>query len=275
MEEQSFWELLFSKESIAGVWAVIGALIALVGIFANNLWENARHQKEREHLLIRDAYIGAIEYINYFYYRILRIAHSGVVEDDQEAVIASEKFYSLFLIASPQVIEAFTKLSLRYTEIIMELGDKAFDLQECSQQIQFHQQQIDNALSAMEQINLNRKEYNDKEKNIPELWALYEQHYQEAQDIFDLNMAEIEIKNDEKVELQMKLLKHCIECAITTNGPMFNAIILMRNDIDRKLNSRELREITNSIKSLEAYMNTTFSEYLEKLHLRILETETD
>lgn len=37
--------LLFSKESIAGVWAVIGAFFALLGVFANNFYENRRRKK--------------------------------------------------------------------------------------------------------------------------------------------------------------------------------------------------------------------------------------
>ena len=275
MQDGSFGELLFSKDSIAGVWAVIGALVALLGVFANNLWENSRKKKEREHALIRDAYYGAVEYINYYAYKILSIGQSGEFKTDSDSILASEKFSKLFLVASPQVIDTFTKLSLKFTDILMRLGESALILQNCNWRVKSHQQVIDNALSTMNLVNVDMKEYNDKNRNIPELWNSFSQRYEQAQQNFDLHSEQIEILQKQEFELKIKLLKECIELLLTTYSDTYEAIFLMRSDLDRKLNKKDSQRIKSSIDFLQEQLKSSSSNYVDKLRARILDMEKE
>ncbi|MEX2492948.1 MAG: hypothetical protein WD425_14430 [Nitrospirales bacterium] len=275
MEDASFWELLFSKESMAGVWAVIGGFIALLGIFANNLWENSRQKKELEHALIRDAYFGAVEYSNYYTHKIFRIGQLGLVEPDSNDVAASEKLYKLFLIGSPEVIDAFTKLSLKFSDIIIKLSASAMDLQTCSSECKSHQLEIDNALKIMDQVNLNKKEYVDKNQNIPELWNLFDEHFEQAQQDFNSHGEKIEVVQRQEFELKIKLLKECIELSLTTYPGTHDAIFMMRSDLDRKLNKKDSEKIKGSINFQQEQLKTSLTDYIEKLRLRISEMDQE
>ncbi len=275
MEDVAFWKLLFSKENMAGVWAVFGASIALLGVFANNLWENGRKKKEREQALIREAYFGAVEYINYHTHAILRIGQSGQIETGSEGVAASENFYKLFLIASPEVVDAFTKLSLKFTDIIMKLGESALNLQNCTWRISSHQQAIDNALTVMDQVNLDKKEYVDKKENNPELWDLFDERYQQAKQGFDTNRELIEVTQKQEFELKMKLLKECIELLLTTNSDTHGVIFMMRSDLDRKLSTKDSQKIKGSTNFLQEQLKVSLTGHIENLRLRILEMEQE
>ncbi|PCJ99972.1 MAG: hypothetical protein COA45_03930 [Zetaproteobacteria bacterium] len=275
MEDASFIDLLFSKQSIAGVWAVIGALIALIGVFGNNFWENSRKKKEREHELIRDAYYGAVEYINYYTNHILSIGNSGETKSENDNNIVSEKYYRLFLIASPEVIDTFTKLSLKYSVILMELGESSMDLQQCSLECASHQQEKDTSLNIMEQIVLDKKEYNEKSKNIPDLWDYYVERYNNAEQAFDSHGDKLDVARKHEFELKLKLIKESIEQVLKINSSTYDAIFMMRSDLDRKLNGKDSKKIKNSINILQEHFEEKLTAHIENLKLRIIKMEQD
>lgn len=277
IENASFLDMLFSKNSIAGVWAVIGAVIALIGVFTNNAFENMRSKKEREHALIRDVYIGGIEYINFSSCKIMSIANAIGTENNlqKEDVASSEKFYKLFLIASPEVIEAFTKLSAKFANIMLRLSEVQLNVQKLSSEHESHKQGVQFAIQKMNQVNADRKEYNDKNKDIPELLELFDEHFEEAQRDFESNQELADKSIKQATEAKLILLRECIEKILETYPYSFEAIFKMRDDLDRKLSKADARRIKNCINLLEAEMRASFESYLERIKLQIIEMEEE
>ncbi|MGH1376705.1 MAG: hypothetical protein ACRBCK_10185 [Alphaproteobacteria bacterium] len=273
----TFLELLFSKKSMAGAWAVIGALIALTGIILNNYWENRRKKKDREHELIREGYFGAVEYINHFTFKILTISQQGVIETTASDSVASEKYYKLFLIAPPEVINAITTLSSKIGDAIIELTRVVTDVQHVTAQKQEYNNAIQNSLRIMEEINQDRKEYNDKKENIPSLLRLYDEQYEKAQMDYSLYTKEVGITVKKEFELKIALIKKGIELMNTLYPDIYEAIFIMRNGLDQKLNKKDSQALQASINALVEQLTEKSARHIEELRLQIiqlLESET-
>jgi hypothetical protein len=275
MEDTSVWTLLFSKESMAGVWAVIGALIALIGVLGSNLCENYRNKKERQHELIRNAYVGAVDHVACSLGVMLK-ACTGEVNDSTDDVLVSEKFYRLFLIASPDVIDAFSKFSNTCTEVVIQLQQSFLDIQQCASEKDLSQQYIDRALKNMEQSTQYKNEYADKGAEMPEdLLQLLDKQFEKAQNSFDDNVTNLEKLNQREGRLKLSLLQQGIELVIDAYPEAFNAIFLMRKDLDRKLSKKESRQIQASIELMKSNLKKDLLAYIKNVEMKLSEMEKD
>lgn len=264
------FKALFSEENASGLWVVIGVCFTLIGISKNNRAENKRRKKDREHELIRTAYFGAVEYINYSFHKILLIGQSGEVTRADNDIKNSEKFYKLFLIASPDVIDSFSKLSLKFAHIIGTLCERTIDLQQSSGSIAIHAQDKKYALEIMNRVNADRKEYNDKKKNAPELLEMFDAEFDKAKRDFEQSSIALEREDNNEHELKMTLLKECVEHILAVNEDMFNAILILRNDLEFKLSKKDAKKVEDSIKSMENQLNKDLIKQIDTINDKIL-----
>lgn len=247
MENISFFELLLNEKNIAGVWVVIGACLAFAGVLSNNFFENKRRKKERQHTLIRDAYFGGLEYINCYFHKIASIASTGVVYGDERTYAASEKYYKLLLIASSDVIDAFTQLSRKNTRIIFDLSQLMLNLKQFQAEYDQCSAEIQNYLDMMNMINARFDEYNNQGLHDQSLWDLSQRQFDEAGEKFRTASEQRDFASKNILKTQISLLKKCMESMIDISPDMNNAIISMRYDLDRKLSKNDAQKINDSL----------------------------
>lgn len=246
-ESQNLIYLMFSERGAAGLWAVVGALIALLGVFANNFFENKRRKKERQHTLIRDAYFGGLEYINCYFHKIASIASTGVVDGDEKTYAASEKYYKLLLIASSEVIDAFSKLSRKNTRIIFDLSQLMLNLKQFQAEYDQCSVEIQNYLDMMNVINTRFEEYNNQGLHDQSVWDLSQRQFDESGEKFRMASRQRDAASKNILKTQISLLKKCLESMIDISPDMNSAIISMRYDLDRKLSKNDAQKINNSL----------------------------
>ncbi|WP_435640524.1 hypothetical protein [Micavibrio aeruginosavorus] len=270
-------ETLIEPQNVAGLWAVIGATsaasITLLGIFFNNLYENARRRKEREHTLVREAYFGGVEYLTYCQNKIQSILRNGSLIAEDHDREYSEKFYKLFMIASPKVIDIYSKLSIQYNDQLFSLGKEALLLQECIGQVALHKQGIDMALEAMKIANQNMDEYNDKNKNVPELWELHTEQYNNAVLDFEKNSEQRDAAHKKELLLRIKLLESGMKAFAESSQPTHAALSCMREELDRSLSRREFKRIQNNINLMQERMTQAYNAFIQELEAKIATME--
>lgn len=275
MQIASFIDLLLSEKNIVGVWALLGAFIAsvttMLGIFLNNAFESRRKKKERQHSLIREAYFGGVEYINYCSSKIASVARTENIDFDEGTVKSSEKFYKLILIGSVGVIDEFSSLSLKFSETLMVLSRKALILQKSAIDVKSYEDAYARALQQMESINNDKKEYNDKGQHIPELWSLYEQHYQAARADFDKNMEKSDLERKNQLRLRIETAKDRMNALIELSPDMYNVIFSMRRDLDRKLSRAEAKKLKRILDSMLEQIKASMRLHVQKLEDDIAE----
>lgn len=274
-----FLKNLFSENNIAGFWAVLGALIAsmttMLGIFLNNAFESRRKRKEREHSLIRESYFGGVEYINYYVSRIALIAQTEKIDVDGEVARSSEKFYRLIVIGSVDVIDKFSSLSVRFSEALMVLSHKVLLSQKFAIDIKLYEDAYARALQQMESINNDRREYNNRAQSNPELWDLFEKHYQIAQNEFDENISKAEVGRINQLALRMEIIKDCINALAEISPDIYDVMFLMRSDLDRKLNKKEERRLKKILDTMLEQTKASMEFHIKKLEDSIVELSHD
>ena len=262
-------ELLLNEQNISGIWVVIGATLAFFGVIANNFFENRRLRKERQHALIREAYLGGVEYISFYVQGISSIMSKANFEFDQSMGSSTEKYYKLFLIASADVIDAFTKFSQKSTRLVLDLSMTSLKLKKCMADVESHKESYKNALETMQKISEKRKECNDKNLNSEELLGFYERQFQEAQQDFDAAMEQHGIANKIQLKTHMLLLRECTQALLEISDDMYEAIISMRYDLDRKLSARESKQIRSSINLMLEQLQSSITQYINQIEQEI------
>lgn len=276
MIEQSILDLLVSEKNISGVWVVVGALLTLFGVFANNLFESGRKRKEREHTLIRDVYFGGTEYINHYFNMIVGTNRWG--KDSQFKVDPSvtEKYYKIFMVGSPQVINAFAELNKQHTTILLRLASSNLAILELEGDLDIAQANVKHGLEMMGEANNNLKQNNEKKIFSQELLGLYRSHYSEGQRTYEEASKRSDLLNNKLVRKRMELLKACLDAIIDISPIMYHAIISMRKDLDRSLSGKEKSEIQRSIDSMLEQLQASAQKFIDETNKRIDEmSDTD
>ena len=99
--------------------------------------------------------------------------------------------------------------------------------------------------------------------------------YEQAQQDFDMHSEKIEVAQKKGFELKMKLLKECIELLLITYADTYDAIFMMRSDLDRKLSKKDSKRIKGSIKTLQTHLENSLLSNLDKLKAQILKMEQE
>ena len=84
-------DVLFTPESaalIAFCGVLLAAAINFLGILANNFYENRRRNKKRQQSLIKETYLGALEYLSFFYYHLIKLASAIDIPVDESFVVS-------------------------------------------------------------------------------------------------------------------------------------------------------------------------------------------
>ncbi|WP_041794082.1 hypothetical protein [Micavibrio aeruginosavorus] len=267
------FETLIAPQNVIGLWTVISAtnaaLITLLGIFLNNLYENKRKREDRKHKLIRDAYMGGIEYLSYSQNKINSFSKNGTLEVEDHDREYSEKFYKLFAIASPEVIDIYSKLSAQYGDCLFTLGKDALLLQECSGKVAFHKQGIDIALEGMKIATENMHEYNAKKEDIPDLWALHTEQYNKSCLDFEAHSEQHDSAHKEELILRIKLLKNCMKALLDTTKPTYAALASMREELDRNLSQKDFKKIQKSIDFMQEKIERASNAFIKEIEDKI------
>lgn len=277
MEEQTLLSLLLSEKNISGIWVVIGATLALFGVLSNNFFENRRRKTDRKHALVRETYFGGVEYINYYFHMIANVNKLGA--DGQLNVDANitGKYYNLFMVASADVIEAFTNLFQVYTSTTFKLGMIIVDIKTLEGKINLANGSVENGLKMMNLSNDSKQEYNDKGFTDKAIWETYQRQYDEGLKMYDESSKNLDDFNKEFLEVQIQLLKESLSAMISASPKMYYAIITMRADLDRELNKTDSKTIKSSIDAMLVQLKSDVDGFVSELDNRIQEmtAETD
>lgn len=228
----------------APVWAAIGALIAAViaagvtffGFFLNNHFENKRKKLERQHKLTQTAYFGAVEYLSHMIRSISQIPQktsSEVAELINSDV--QKNFYTLFLVASPQVIKSFTKLSDVATAGIGNLARKKMlvdklngEVKSCDNFISFHQKHMSEIQTRIDYLR-EKQMLNDGLLN-----SLLDNHQSEYKN----SSEQLRLKGEalEKASIaQLELINVSLSLLYELAPLLHESIFSMRTDLDTEL----------------------------------------
>lgn len=271
--EFNLLNLLMNENNISGVWAVIGSLtaasITLFGIFISNFFENKRKRKERQRTIIFDSYVGAMQFIAI---SNLQIAKAGAGQIDDISNINSsvaEKSYILSLVASPKVVNSFLELTTIYSAAFFSLAAKAIDLKIISSEIEIESDLMQKASNQIEQVLADMKEYNSSEKNSPDLYKIYQEQFDFYCNDRDAHFSKIESLRKKDAEIRLELLKQSTSSTIGISEKNFDLILLMRNDIERKMGRKEFAEVKKSFDLMQSKLNLNSEQFLKDINYKM------
>lgn len=221
--------------------------------------------------MVRDAYFGAIEYINYSLHKMMILGQTGVTKFDDSDRAETQKYYNFFLVGSADAIDIFTKLNAKFTKAIMLLTEEALKLQECNGNITLYTQEQEMALKQMKQINSDRKEYNDKKKDIPRLLELYDEQYKQAEEMFEKNIKKLDESHNIKVTLSLCLLNKCVQEISKITPDAYDVVFKLRSELDRKLSKKDTKKIRNSMDYMMEQTREELNVFMESLECRLFE----
>lgn len=251
--------LLMSPQNVGGLWAVITALVALLGIFIKNFFEEKRKIKERQKVLIKDAYLGAAKYLAYMYYQLLKIGTSQNLNADTEIIANTAKFYNLTLVGTPKIVGLVAKAAITYSNFIAEIGKKKLELDIVNNDIKIAEPIRDMALKKMQ-------EYNENEINSPELFETYSLE-------FDKYHEEIAQLSRKQSRLSSEILKETFQSTVSIAPLVYEALVEMREDLELKLEKKHRVEMNSTIETIISEMKVNSEKFIEIFDEALNETE--
>ncbi|GEM_PF-5838484 len=270
-------DILISKENITGIWAVIGAVtassITLFGIFINNLFENNRKRKDRQYALVVDGYNSALQYLAKTYFLLMKVGGGKIVDMSDIESSSTEKFYKLFLIASPKVADSFIKLSSAYSSVIYSFFEKQLSMAATKSEMEVIQIGIDGNNKIINDILEDMKNYNRENMNNPEKFSFFQEQYSKSFSENEGLQLKIDLLQKKQTELQFTVLAACLDSVLKTSPLVYEVIFLMREDIERNLRGRDIRKIKKSFDLMIEQMRCDFEKLLDVLNKRISEME--
>lgn len=273
LEDFSFLERLFEGNNIAGFWAVIGALIALLGIFINNFFENLRATEKRKLELVRECYFNALNYLALNNYKILKAAAGENLPLREGDIEASANYFQVFMVASPEVIKDITKLSSSYSRILLELSEDLIDLQILSSKLDEANKDIEFNLGVMNDINEKYAKLNENNNTSEELWNMLNQIFSEAKINFESSMGVQKHTNCEILTKKISLLKSGIQALSETSIDLYETILKMRQDLERKLNKKQISSVRSGFEVMLQELKLQIDVFIKKLENKIEELD--
>lgn len=260
---------LMSPQNIGGFWAVITAIVALIGIGIKNYFEDKRKVKERQKLLIKEAHLEGIQYLSYVYNQILKLGSNYDIEINEEYVSYTAKFYNLFLVASPNVISQISEVSISFSKIALNLSEEKLEIKNVEHQIKANKEQRDAALKEMENINDIIDENSNKNIDSPEFYQSYQAAYNDIKTDYDRLLEEFGFLNNKRLELALALMKKAISSVIELAPLVYEAILEMRKDLERELKVEEKIEIKKTAEYMIKTMKEDYEVYMADLDNKI------
>lgn len=265
---QEYVALLLNENNIKGAWYAIAAFIALAGIILNNYFENRRNRSDKKYELLRTAYMDAIDYIDFalkFYFKQDSLEGAEKVTN----LDSSRKYYKLFLTGSAGVLDSFSKFSEEFNTGLLDIIKLDVELKVLEEDIKVSTDKRDNSLKIMTDLNDKRADYNNQKRKDKELWDLYTKQFEEANQRYELAASKIDETRSQQIKLSLTKYQRSYQEVIKISESAYNTILLMRNDIDRKLSKKERKTIEQSINKYMSQMKLTCNELLEHLQEQI------
>ena len=273
MSEVEYFDYLMNGKNAAGVWAIIGsvsaAFITLSGVFINNFFENNRKRKERHRTVIFDSYIGALQYIAAMNLRLVKAGAGQIDELSNSDLTATEKFYNLSLVASPKVVRSFFDLSAKLTSAIFSLSGKNLDLKELKSEIDLRNNLMGIAQQQIEQALADMKLYNQKKVTNPAEFAIYQEQFDTYSKQKNQFLSELNVFQNKDAQIRLQLLKEAYAQSKKIMPDIFNLILLMRNDIERKIGFLESKAIKYTFDIVSEKVGKDVDDFIENLDSRI------
>lgn len=236
---------LFSESNVSGAWLAIAATVALTGVIINSFLSFlgglisdkaafTRDKVKREHDLIREVYFDAIDYLNFCFHKISGMAN-GVLTSSSEDAQATINYYRIFLVASPEVISAFLEVSKENGRIFFSLANMVMDFTAISNELAGFELDRKHAVETMENLNKERRYYTENNQMNDGLSNLMNSQFAEAQSRFDESVRRCDDAQARKAKQHLELLKSCSIAMLDISSGIYDAILAMRDDLDRKL----------------------------------------
>ncbi len=275
MEEQDkIWQLFFTPEAaaiIALTGVIIAGLINYIGILTTNFFENGRTKKKREHELLQKAYFGSLDYLATAHTNLIAISSLIIPNINESTVKTTAKFYEILLTASPEVIKKFTYAADESSEKTYRIIPKVLDFKHHESNEQNASDMIDLHLKRMDSLNEEMKEYNEKEKNNPELFQMYDKEFKNTCANFEKESQIRDLAAKNKLILQIEIMKEGIEGSVELADSIYSCIFHMRKDLERELTDAEMSEINSSIEKMLENISKNTNSLAEALDKKLEE----
>jgi hypothetical protein len=256
--------------NIAGLWAVVGALIALLGIFVNNFFENKRSNVSRKKILIKQAYMEAADSLAHYYHIVADLAvkdiSAGVRED------STAKSYKFYMSATPKSLSAFSGSYTAYTSDVYTLLLDKIDIQSKQVEMDSNNQSIDAALRRQGEINQERSVLNDRAaagEDVSVLWQQLDEHYKEQVRIYDDAMTANATLNPEIASLKLRLSQKAAKILLRLHETNMQTLMVMRADLDLKLKRKDAKEFKELVANVSLLLEKDFCVFINSVNSRI------
>lgn len=261
--------LLVNDNNIGGAWTVIAAVIAVFGIYIKNLFESKREKKTREYDALRVSYTNAIEYLAHLYHQILTISSGKELHLEEKHIKTTQHFYHIFLMASPNVIHQFTEIASAATSILLVLSEQLISLQKLKSDLDNSIKDTEIHLNRMNELNREMENFNLSGNHDVSFWNSLQESFTKTQEDFDFTMQKREdlIKNIYVAEIS--LLKSGIRNILDVSPKIYSCIFFMRKDVERKLNSKEMKIINTYIEKMLEEVETSFTNFINNVDKRV------
>jgi hypothetical protein len=264
---------ILSSSNASGIWALFGSItasiITLLGVFANNFFEDSRKLKERHRTIIFDAYTGALQSIAISNMKVMQIVASKPCDKSVNDYLLAEKLYNLSLVASPEVIKSFFNISAKFSSGFAILSTKDLDIKEYSGEIESLNNLMKMASDKVEESLADMKSYNSHGSNNPELFKNYQAQFDVYSSDRDQYLKDLDKVQSKNAQAQISILREAIRILDEITPYIFDLIIIMRKDIEKKLKKKDTQKIKDHFEVTSKIVSSDMEQFMKVLDLKI------